>query len=150
LVSVISYLGDLLRPEALEAGISLDPLTGAPTGVNAKITLREPNNSEKAAGFVSVDQLLALADRALEASGYQIWILFDRLDVAFEGSAELETNALRSLFRDYSGLLGNDGIQVKIFMRSDIWKALTSEGFREARHITRSVGHNHLDRCVFA
>lgn len=136
---VTTYLNAILRPQSIEAGVSLDPSTGAPTGLIGKIILREPSNEERAAGFVSVDHLIELAETALSAANIQIWILFDRLDVAFEGSDELEANALRSLFRVYLDLLRFDHIHLKIFMRSDIWNSITSEGFREASHITRTV-----------
>lgn len=137
--NVVEYLSAVLRPQSLEGAIIFEPLSGIPTGLVGKITLREPSDLERAAGFVSIDQLLVIADSALEAANIEVWILFDRLDVAFEGSALIEARALRSLFRVYLDLLGFEHIQLKIFIRSDIWKTLTLEGFREASHITRTA-----------
>lgn len=65
--------------------------------------------------------------------------MIDRLDVAFAESEELERNALRALFRVYLDLLGFGSIGLKIFLRDDIWRRITAEGFREASHITRSI-----------
>jgi hypothetical protein len=66
-----------------------------------------------------------------------VWIVLDRLDVAFIDSPELETKALRSLFRTYRDLAPFTNIGIKIFMRDDIWAQITEQGFREASHITR-------------
>jgi hypothetical protein len=135
----LDYVRMLLRPESFETGISLDPATGAPTGVTAKITLGEPSAADKRSGYVSVDELLKLADEALELAGYRVWILFDRLDVAFAESRELEANALRALFKVYLDLLASSQFSLKIFLRTDIWKSITAGGFREASHITRTM-----------
>jgi hypothetical protein len=59
--------------------------------------------------------------------------------VAFAGSPELERNALRALFRTYLDLANKPSIVLKIFLRTDIWASITTEGFREASHITRAV-----------
>src|SRR5262249_3944523 len=90
-------------------------------------------------GYLSVDTLAELANRALSAAGYQVWVLLDRLDVAFAESHELERNALRALFRVYRDFADKDCIKLKIFLRSDIWDRIVEGGFREASHITRVV-----------
>lgn len=68
-----------------------------------------------------------------------IWVLFDRLDVAFDQDPELEKNALRALFKTYRDIEDLDAIYLKIFLRDDIWKRITDEGFRESSHITRTT-----------
>jgi hypothetical protein len=83
-----------------------------------------------------VDHLLELANTALGVN-YQIWVLLDRLDVAFAETHDLERNALRALFRVYLDLAGFKQIKLKIFLRSDIWNRIVEGGFREASHITR-------------
>ena len=91
-------------------------------------------------GIESIDALLQLANSALRKySKYNVWILLDRLDVAFAESFELEQNALRALFRVYLDLLDFDHIKLKIFLRTDIWNRISRGGFREASHITRHV-----------
>jgi len=57
--------------------------------------------------------------------------------VAFVESEELETNALRALFKAYLDLSQFTEIKIKIFLRDDIWQKITKEGFREASHITK-------------
>jgi hypothetical protein len=68
-----------------------------------------------------------------------VWLLLDRLDVAFAENDELEENALRALFKVYLDLAGANRIKLKIFLRSDIWGRLTAGGFREASHIIRHI-----------
>jgi hypothetical protein len=139
--SALDYVRMLLRrpPESFETGVSFDPATGSPTGFTAKITLGEPSAVDKRSGYISVDELLKLADEALELAGYRVWILFDRLDVAFAESRELESNALRALFKAYLDLLASSQVSLKVFLRTDIWKSITAGGFREASHITRTL-----------
>ena len=89
---------------------------------------------------MSVDTLFQSAEEALERLPLTVWILMDRLDVAFAESVGLEANALRALFKVYLDLLGKDHIKLKIFLRTDIWRRITGDqGFREASHITKHI-----------
>jgi hypothetical protein len=108
-------------------------------GLTGKISLREPKGTESKLGLESVDNLCKVADDALKGAGYKVWILLDRLDVAFAETAELEARALRSLFTTYLDFLGLETIRLKIFLRNDIWKRITDSGFRESSHITQSA-----------
>jgi hypothetical protein len=57
--------------------------------------------------------------------------------VAFAESHQLEANALRALMKVYADLRGLDNIDLKIFLREDIWKRITESGLREASHIIK-------------
>jgi hypothetical protein len=135
----VEYAKRIFRPEAIEGGVKLDPGTGQPSGITAKIIFAEPTAAQRQAGFRSIDQLFADASEALKASNLHIWLLLDRLDVAFAETEELERNALRALFQVYLDLRNAENISLKIFLRSDIWDRITREGFREASHITRHL-----------
>lgn len=137
--SVVYYVRALTKAESFEGGLKIDSITGNPVGVTGKITLREPNYAQRELGLVSADNLLEIADAALEESELTLWLLLDRLDVAFAETEELEQNALRALFRVYLDLLSFKAISLKIFLRSDIWSRISGEGFREGSHITRHV-----------
>lgn len=142
LSSILRAVRDYARrftPESVAGEIRLDPATGLPTGIGGKITLREPTAREVDRGAVSVDRLFELADQSLSGAGLAVWILLDRLDVAFAETPDLEENALRALFKVYLDLLPRDHLRLKIFLRSDIWARLTAQGFREASHITRQL-----------
>ena len=137
LKGVGDYVKRILSPKELSADIALDPLSGLPTGVGGKIVFSEPSVAEAKDNFRSVDNLLNLANSALSKTGYQTWLLLDRLDVAFAEDQNLEVNALRALFRVYLDSMAYDKIKIKIFLRTDIWARITDGGFREASHITR-------------
>ena len=81
--SALDYVRRIVRaPRSVETEIRLDPVSGAPTAVVPKITFREPSVDERSAGLIAVDDLLGLLNEALNQSGYHIWLLLDRLDVA--------------------------------------------------------------------
>jgi hypothetical protein len=142
LSAALAYARRFFRPDAVEAlagTLELDPHSGLPTGVTGKIIFSEPNHVQRAQGLRSIDQLFADANEALRIANLKIWLLLDRLDVAFADTPELEKNALRALFQVYLDIRSADRIALKIFLRSDIWTRITREGFREASHITRHL-----------
>ena len=135
----LDYARGVLRWESVEGGVKTDPVTGSPIGYSGKITFREPSDRQRAEGFVSADALMSLANEALAADDLEVWVLFDRLDVAFAETRDLEANALRALFKVYLDTLQLERLNLKIFLRTDIWRAVTEGGFREASHITRTL-----------
>jgi hypothetical protein len=136
--SVVDYVRRM--PASFETEVKLDPTTGTPVGLGGKITFHEPQLEDAKLGRISVDSLFDAAEEALAQLPLTVWILMDRLDVAFAESAGLEANALRALFKVYLDLLGKEHIKLKIFLRTDIWRRITGEqGFREASHITKHI-----------
>lgn len=121
---------------ALEAGVT-DPITGVT--LNGKITIAEPTAEQRGLGFRSLDDLVRQLNSAYRQVNITVWLLLDRLDVAFAESDALEGNALRSLFRTYLDGLSLSHIKTKIFLRDDIWRKVVAGGFREASHVTRSL-----------
>ena len=113
----LDYVRSFLRLESVEGGIKLDPQTGMMNGLTGKISLREPAAAESKLGIESLDNLCAEANGALAEAGYKLWILLDRLDVAFAETSELETRALRALFNTYLDFSGFDSIRLKIFSK---------------------------------
>jgi len=126
----------------VEGGVELDALTGTPTGIIGRISLAEPTGELRSQGINSIDGMFQKVEDALANSGYAIWVLLDRLDVAFAESHELEANAIRALVKVYSDLRMHEHIELKIFLREDIWKRVTAGGLREASHITRFMVMN--------
>ncbi len=139
LKAVFDYVRRFFRPKSIEAGVEIDPSTGLPKGFKGKITFEEPSESLTEKGIRSVDSLLEYANSALVESKFNVWIILDRLDVAFTEDPKLEHNALRALFRVYLDMLAFGNIRLKVFLRSDIWRKITTDGFREASHITRYI-----------
>lgn len=124
-----------ISAEELEIGI--DPNTGMP------IFKKRSEYKEESAGDqlaqIPVDDLLRIASEILQAEKFELWLLFDRLDVAFIGKPELERNALRALFRTYRDFQDYAGLKLKLFVRDDVWKRITQGGFSEASHIRRTT-----------
>jgi hypothetical protein len=133
------YIGKFFNLESFEPNVQFNEMTGMPEGIGIKISFREPTADQAKRGAISVSELLQNADVELDASGYKIWFLFDRLDVAFAESPDLEANALRALFKVYLDFANYNNITLKLFLRSDIWKRITQGGFREATHITKTT-----------
>jgi hypothetical protein len=127
------------RVDSVSGMVKINPASGAPEGVEAKVTLREPSREQRSLGYASADALIEIGDRAFGTAGKKFWVVLDRLDVAFAESIDLERNALRALFRVYRDMAALESISLKIFLRDDIWARITSAGFREASHITRSI-----------
>jgi hypothetical protein len=136
---VWDWIKDAVARAVPEGEVKFDPTTGSPVGLAFKISLQEPSSAERDAGFISLDELLSDANNALADNDLSVWILFDRLDVAFSESRELEANGIRSLFKAYLDMRELEWIGVKIFLRTDIWNEVTKSGFREASHITRQL-----------
>lgn len=130
------YARRLLGIKAMEAELSLDS-AGNPTGVIGRISLAEPNSDLRRAGINSIDGMLDKLNQTLVNRGFTIWVLLDRLDVAFADSHELEANAIRALVRTYGDFRAFGRFSLKIFLREDIWGRVTETGFREASHVTR-------------
>ena len=127
-----SFAKKLTDVQSLEGGATLEG------GVTGKITFRTPDGQMKRDGYSSLDELLEQLNDFLTEEKLTFWLLCDRLDVAFDQSINLEKNALRALFKVYRDLEEFDCIFLKIFLRDDIWKRITDDGFREASHITRT------------
>lgn len=133
LQAVREYVARFFQPKSVETTLAVDPNTGIHK-VTGKITLGEPSQSQSAAGFMSLDNLLRRADDAMTEMDITVWIVLDRLDVAFARNETLETNALRALFAAYLDMKALKRIALKVFLRSDIWdrESLKASSQKEA------------------
>ncbi len=137
--SVHEYAKRIVAAEAIEGGIKIDPATQMVSGVSGKIVLKEPSSELKRNGVASIDNLYSILNEVLTERNLKVWVLLDRLDVAFVENHELEANALRALIRAYADIRHRDQLSLKIFLREDIWKRITEKGMREASHLIRYV-----------
>lgn len=67
--------------------------------------------------------------------GLTTWVVFDRLDEAFQGYPNVEVPALRALLRTYLDLLEFDRIKLKLFVRKDLFRKVTYGGFVNLTHV---------------
>ncbi|WCS26719.1 hypothetical protein LOK46_07805 [Methylobacterium sp. NMS14P] len=126
----------LLSKSRIETGVELEPVSGMPAGIIGRISLAEPDRKLRERGVNSLDGYLRIVNDVLAENKISVWVLLDRLDVAFAENHTLEANAIRALLRVYGDLRSLDNIALKIFLREDIWKRIT-ENFREASHLIR-------------
>jgi hypothetical protein len=138
LKAVQNYVRKYSNPKAIEGSLDVDPNTGLQK-FSGKLVFDDPTPEKEKHGFVSVDQLFDFANKSLGGAKHKVWVLLDRLDVAFDESSELEGNALRALFRAYRDIRKFDNVLLKVFLRTDIWERIADAGFREATHISRDV-----------
>jgi len=137
--SVKDYFGSLLNRKAgaVEHSITIDSDSGMPI-ITRRVEFKELNEASSL-NEVPINELLEITNTAFKKQKLEFWILFDRLDVAFAESKELERNALRALVRCYNDFMAYSNIRLKIFIRDDIWKQIATGGFREASHVTRTT-----------
>ncbi|MCB0540694.1 MAG: hypothetical protein KDE33_24470, partial [Bacteroidetes bacterium] len=119
------YIKHIANIESLQPGVDLNEATGLPSGVSLKVSFRETSVNEQKNGIWSLESLYDLLEESLNEIGFSLWIAVDRLDVAFSESIDLETNALRALFKVYRDLAIYSQIKIKIFLRDDIWRRIT-------------------------
>jgi hypothetical protein len=93
----------------------------------------EPGVDEVAG--VRHDDALRLLDGILDSSGITLWLTLDRLDEAFQESPELEKSALRALLRTYLDMQEFGRIRLKLFLRRDLFRRVSSGGFVNLTHV---------------
>lgn len=122
---------------AMEITTAFDQVTGAPT-FSGKLEFQKGKADDRI-NKIQIDELLDFINKKYANTSKNVWVLFDRLDVAFIDNKEIEKNALRALFRVYNDFKRYSNVSLKIFVRDDIWKRITEGGFSEASHITKST-----------
>ncbi len=135
---ISEYVKRSFRPKEVLATTHFDANTGMITGVTGRISFSEPGTEARDKGVRPIKEILSKLNASLRASGQTVWLLLDRLDVAFAGNEEIEARALRALFSAYKDMAGLDRIRPKLFIRSDIWDKIVASGYREATHAASS------------
>ena len=133
--NVAHYVRSRLYFDSVDGEVELDPVTGLPKKFRGKFTFRNLPISERMPSIIAIDDVLQQCNNSLVASDQKIWLLFDRLDVMFSTDRDAERMALRALMRVYGSLRALPALCPKIFLRNDIWRAITKDdGYREASH----------------
>lgn len=133
----IDFIRSFNNGKEISTTAEFDSVTGMYSGQKFSLSFGEPTKSDFEKGLVPIEYVYDLLEKSLLKNKIKLWIIIDRLDVAFVESEELEANALRALFKAYLDLAPYHEIRFKIFLRDDIWQKITSGGFREASHITK-------------
>lgn len=135
--SCYDFVRSILNGKEVSTTAEFD-MAGNYAGQKFSMTFGEPSKSDFDKGLIPIEHVYELLTKCLIENNIKLWIIIDRLDVAFPESEELETNALRALFKTYLDLASFEEIKIKIFLRDDIWGKISDSGFREASHITKS------------
>jgi len=136
--NVLHFLKQVVSLHFFQPEVEVNPTTGTFT-VKGKISFEKYNPKEQKEGYNTVDELFEKLNTDLAQANQTVWILLDRLDVAFVDEKELERRALKALFMVYNSLKKYEQIRCKIFLRDDIMMKVTYDGLREASHLTRMV-----------
>ncbi len=133
----VDFMRSFKNGKEVSSTAEFDPNTGTYSGQKFSLSFGEPTKSDFEKGLLPIEYAYGLLQKSLLENKINLWIIIDRLDVAFLDSEELETNALRALFKAYLDLSRFNEIKIKVFLRDDIWQRITTKGFREASHITK-------------
>ncbi|WP_146244752.1 P-loop ATPase, Sll1717 family [Curtobacterium sp. MCPF17_051] len=127
---VISFI----RPKQAEVTGTVTP-DGIPI-FTTKISLADnAPPKEVPVDVVRYDEALSLLDDCLDETGVTLWLVFDRLDEAFQASPEVEKPALRALLRSYLDIQSLAHLQIKLFLRNDLFARISEGGFVNLTHI---------------
>ena len=120
-------------PDSAEVTMTLSE-TGIPIIV-PKVGLARTDASPELQQEVPHEQALDLLNAALNDADFEVWVVLDRLDEAFQGCPSTETPALRALFRTYLDLLEFPKVKLKFFVRRDLFRKITQGGFVNLTHV---------------
>ena len=84
---------------------------------------------------ISHGQAFALLDNALRDQNKTAWVVIDRLDEAFVGLPDVEKPALRALLRTYLDGMEFEHVRMKLFVRKDLFRKITEDGFVNLTHV---------------
>ena len=137
--ALVDRFARLTKPIGVEAKFGMG--TGMPN-VEGRLEYQEESPTptpQKDSPFASLDVnavVLAMID-ALRSTGRRCWIIFDRLDEAFEDDPEFERLALRALMRAHSNISSyGKEFRTKLFLRDDVLDRVTNDaGFVNLTHL---------------
>jgi len=120
----------LCRPKSIEAGISISE-----SGLPVVVPKVEFGDEIEEGTEVYSDDFLKTLHNAASSTDLQYWVLFDRLDEAFQEDPKVEVPALRALFRAYLDLFEFESFRLKLFVRRDLFRRIIVGGFVNLTHI---------------
>jgi hypothetical protein len=137
--SLVGTFRRLMDPKMLKG--RLDIPGGAGFEAEAQYEPQSTSSKSLAPAWMSSDfdpdTLAQLVTDGLYGQFRRYWILFDRLDEAFQEDADLEKLALRALMRASADLSSyGPSVRVKLFLRTDVLDRITEDaGFVNITHL---------------
>ncbi|HXH15523.1 MAG TPA: hypothetical protein VNJ10_05270 [Sphingomonas sp.] len=130
---ILGQIPNFLHWKSAEVQFSLTE-SGLPA-ITPKVEFSAPGVEKLEAMTISAEDAFAVLDAAMPESDVRAWVTFDRLDEAFQGHADIEVTALRGLLRTYLDLTEFARLKLKLFLRRDLFRRITSSGFVNLTHI---------------
>lgn len=133
---IVNLWRRITNPAAMEMPITIGPL-GIPI-VSPRVEFAEPATDDDGAesdSYVPHEEAYSLLNKVLDDLGITVWLVLDRLDEAFAGNPAAEVPALRALLRSYLDLLPYQAVRLKLFVRRDLFRRVTTGGFVNLTHV---------------
>lgn len=130
---ILDQIPNFLRWKSAEMQFSLTE-AGLPQ-ISPKVEFASDAPDKMVERKIPAEDAFVVLERAMQSSGVRAWVTFDRLDEAFQGHAEIEVTALRALLRTYLDLTEFESFKLKLFLRRDLFRRVTSTGFVNLTHI---------------
>jgi hypothetical protein len=127
-------LRNLVNPSNVEGSLSFGD-SGVPI-ITGKATFSTATETDQETA-IDLEDILSEALALLDAIGRRCWVVFDRLDEAFQHNRDLERIALRGLLRAHLDIASyGRAFRKKLFLRSDVLDRITEQsGFVNATHM---------------
>jgi hypothetical protein len=135
-VRLLAWLREQAQPKAVGVDFTINEY-GFPV-ITPKVELgpgsiRPANNSENK--IVSHKEVFQMLESVLSERDIKVWVIMDRLDESFIGRPDVEIPALRALVRTFMDLTEYKHIHVKLFVRTDLFRKITKDGFVNLTHV---------------
>ena len=131
---IIDGLRRLANPSDVEGSLSFGD-SGVPIIAGKATFSKQAEDKEKTP--IDLEDILSEALTFLNTIGRRCWIIFDRLDEAFQYNRDLERVALRGLLRAHLDIASyGSNFRTKLFLRTDVLDRVTEKtGFVNATHM---------------
>jgi hypothetical protein len=130
---VVNLVRRITNPKSVEATVILTQ-QGMPV-VIPKIEFQDPGPPPRDPVVVPHEDAFEALTAVLTEENLVIWVLFNRLDEAFQGFPAAEVPALRALLRTYLDLQPFERVRLKLFLRRDLFRRVTAGGFVNLTHV---------------
>ena len=128
---LINLVRRITNPDGAEIAVTITP-EGIPI-LTGKINLGPAAEGDRKE--VPHREMLQLLDEVIAESGFEVWVVLDRLDEAFQAYPEVEVPALRALLRTYLDLAEFTHLHLKLFLRKDLFRRIIGAGFVNLTHV---------------
>lgn len=131
---IMGGLRNLVNPSNVEGSLSFGD-SGVPI-ITGKATFSKSTETNQETA-IDLEDILSEALALLDAIGRRCWVVFDRLDEAFQHNRDLERIALRGLLRAHLDIASyGRSFRTKLFLRTDVLDRITEQsGFVNATHM---------------